>query len=272
MPINQTHPIRICEQCGKVFQRYETARQRQAKHHFCSRECRALWEQGANNPSWKGGQPGKTSRTCDQCGKSFSRYETARQRNASHHFCCRKCSDEWHRGPNHYNWQRPALNVPFELVLTCEQCGTKYREREVWARHRRHHFCSRECFYQWHRGSNHANWRGGIAAVYEAERKAWEQRAEYIGWRTRALLGHVDCRLCCEASAEPLHVHHILSFKDYPEYRVDDRNALVLCRRCHEWLHSNDGKSKRLELERKLCAELGIMPRESLREQRQLCA
>ena len=39
------------------------------------------------------------------------------------------------------------------------------------------------------------------------------------------------CKMC--ESTERLHVHHIESYKDFPEKRLDPHNGEILCIRCH---------------------------------------
>ena len=41
----------------------------------------------------------------------------------------------------------------------------------------------------------------------------------------------------------PLEVHHVKSWKDYPELRLDENNCFVLCKRCHKYT-DNFGSDK----------------------------
>jgi replicative DNA helicase Mcm len=65
--------------------------------------------------------------------------------------------------------------------------------------------------------------------------------AEYKEW-VNGVLGRDDstCVVCGEKRAP--HVHHIFSYKNHPDYRLNKENGVVLCRWCHHKYHDIFGK------------------------------
>ena len=49
-----------------------------------------------------------------------------------------------------------------------------------------------------------------------------------------------SCRIC--QSNNSLQVHHLESYKLYPELRYDDTNGVTLCKKCHDLFHSIYGR------------------------------
>ncbi len=59
---------------------------------------------------------------------------------------------------------------------------------------------------------------------------------QYRDWRFNCLeRDSWKCRDC--GSKKKLHVHHIKSFKDHPQFRIDINNGTTLCRPCHTVRH-----------------------------------
>lgn len=106
-----------CNTCGTIFcTRIDQVRK------YCSKRCQHI------------GQERKTTFTCAQCGKQFSRKSSARGRSRSgFYFCSRTCKDQAQQiggikeiMPTHYgtgdrNEQYRKLFHPDELV--CARCG-----------------------------------------------------------------------------------------------------------------------------------------------------
>lgn len=82
----------ICEVCGKSF------KSRSKSSKYCSQECtnigkgRTITERKAN--TW----------VCEVCGKEFTRAKCKEKNENQHHFCSHECSQLFHRGENHCNW------------------------------------------------------------------------------------------------------------------------------------------------------------------------
>lgn len=66
--------------------------------------------------------------------------------------------------------------------------------------------------------------------------------AEYNRWMNDVLSQNDStCIICGETRAS--HVHHIFSYKNHPDYRLDVNNGVVLCRWCHHKYHDLHGKA-----------------------------
>jgi hypothetical protein len=73
--------------------------------------------------------------------------------------------------------------------------------------------------------------RARIYSTYE-----WRVIIEYVYLRDAG-----ECQRCgtfIEARHKQRHHHHIASWADFPELRLDVDNVILLCRQCHEWIHS----------------------------------
>ena len=73
------------------------------------------------------------------------------------------------------------------------------------------------------------SWRGGKKRIY----KAGSCMPEYNNWRISVF--NRDNYTCqnCGAVKTYLQAHHIKSFCNFPELRLDVNNGLTLCRACH---------------------------------------
>lgn len=89
-------------------------------------------------------------------------------------------------------------------------------------------------------GARNPAWKGGTTP---------ERQRLYKTNEWKALLKNVyardgyTCQRCKQgtsggASMRSSVAHHIKSFSDYPELRMDMANLVTLCRKCHLWVHS----------------------------------
>jgi len=76
-------------------------------------------------------------------------------------------------------------------------------------------------------------WEGGITEVSDKIRHS----DEYIKWRNACgTRDKITCQFC--GKHKQLVVHHIKTFKKYPELRFSVKNGITLCRACHMKLHA----------------------------------
>lgn len=85
-----------------------------------------------------------------------------------------------------------------------------------------------------HYGSSNSHWRGGVTPEYKRLRHSQEA----IEWRNAVFKrDNYVCRHCGYDRGEILCAHHILPWKDYPEYRHCINNGITLCLPCHREIH-----------------------------------
>lgn len=117
-------------------------------------------------------------------------------------------------------------------------------------------FCSRECYLKWQigrpkseefkefcksrKGDKSATWKGGITPEHMRIRNSKELR----DWRESVFKrDKYICQDCLDISKAGntvyLHAHHLISFSEYPELRLDINNGITLCKKCHYKRHTN---------------------------------
>lgn len=93
------------------------------------------------------------------------------------------------------------------------------------------------------RGDLNPHWQGGITperqAFYTSE--AWKKACRFVWKRDKAI-----CQRCRIRKNEgvPFHIHHIVPFRN-KELRADVQNLILLCKVCHNFVHSK--KNVKLE-------------------------
>lgn len=63
---------------------------------------------------------------------------------------------------------------------------------------------------------------------------------EYKAFR-KAVLERDGYECCICGSTKNLHVHHLKSYRNYPELRTDPDNGMTLCANCHREVHHRNG-------------------------------
>ena len=114
-------------------------------------------------------------------------------------------------------------------------------------------FCSKTCTARYHfrekyaagfgvrpgqarhniRGENHPRWKGGVSRLRCSEMT----RVEYRQWRNGVYERDDYTCQSCGARGGRLHAHHIKSYADHPDLRLDDDNGITLCESCHRDVH-----------------------------------
>jgi hypothetical protein len=89
-------------------------------------------------------------------------------------------------------------------------------------------------------GKENPNWKGGVTPerqkLYVSEK--WKEIIKTIFRRD-----NYRCAVCGGTSRN-LHAHHIKTWADYPENRLDIDNLITVCKKCHHWIHSKKNKNK----------------------------
>jgi hypothetical protein len=86
------------------------------------------------------------------------------------------------------------------------------------------------------RNEKNPNWKGGN---YKCERHTDMGRVEYINWRRLVFIrDSFTCQYCLQQGGK-LNVHHIKSWKEYPELRYEVENGITICVFCHREIHKS---------------------------------
>lgn len=88
-------------------------------------------------------------------------------------------------------------------------------------------------------GSKNPNWKGGCSPDRQAfySSKAWARAVTTIWRRDKATCQRCGLRVKGRGREE-FHIHHKAGFSEYPEMRLDIDNLVLLCQKCHWWVHS----------------------------------
>jgi len=194
--------IKNCEMCGEEYSADES------KQRFCSPKC------------WQKSRPiNKIKRSCENCGTIIMVWP-----NSIRKYCSQRCAGEAERT---------------KIVRRCETCGQVFR---VWPNiiaKGRGKYCSKRCYgmaLRCRTGKDSPRWQGGITP----KNKRIRNNKEYKSWRDEVYArDNWTCSDCGHRGGE-LHVHHILPFADFPEYRFDIPNGITLCKPCHSEIHTGN--------------------------------
>jgi len=167
---------------------------------------------------------------CVQCGSKSS---VIPSRVSTFRFCSYKCRGAWRAdnwtGENNPNWQGG------DRVKECQLCGAGFTQNptEAISTFAGRKFCSKACADKGgfrYRGEDHHNHRKD--ARRRNRDSAHAKWASDVISRDRATCQH------CQAKGIELHAHHIKSYRDHPELRLDLSNGLTLCHVCHWAVHT----------------------------------
>ena len=93
-------------------------------------------------------------------------------------------------------------------------------------------------------GNQNPNWKGGITPERQAlyASSEWAEAVSQVWQRDNA-----TCQRCGKYAHgkgnNSYHIHHIVSF-EVEQLRAEPGNLILLCRDCHNWVHSKDNADK----------------------------
>lgn len=184
-----------CDNCGDMFEKYESKIRDNQENIFCSRDCKNEY--------------GSVSVSCNTCGSTISKTKNQFERN-KHNYCSQECYFKSGRE-----------------IVECDECGETV-EKISYRSNTKYDFCSRKCCQKHFRGKNHPDWEGGKEVYYGANWRKMRQRALERDNNLCLLCGK-------SGEQQSLHVHHIKPLKtfDEPEDANYLDNLVSLCPSCH---------------------------------------
>lgn len=128
--------------------------------------------------------------------------------------------------------------------MICDYCNKSFYKEGNQYKKWEHQFCSRYCqkhYYREHNerwiGENSPRWQGGCDLD---ERTRFMQTPKYREWRKSVFKrDNFTCQICQKKKSGRLNAHHIKSYRDFPDLRLEVNNGITLCNECHRKLHSN---------------------------------
>ena len=173
---------------------------------------------------------------CDNCGIEFKVPRPNRRKRRVNRFCSKDCWYKFRRKPN----------------TICSYCGNQIHKVKYKLIKNNLHFCNNECYVSWERenpnktyvsnlhntGINSSNWKGGINRAVTVNIRDRIDDNYFLSLWAKEIKCNANhrCALCDETNV--LNAHHIKSFKDYPNLRLDVDNGICLCKDCHKLVHS----------------------------------
>ena len=100
-------------------------------------------------------------------------------------------------------------------------------------------------------GRKPANFKGGVTPLRQNIYNSieWKECVKYV-WKKY----NATCELCglnykdVDRRHVKFHIHHLYAFADYPELRTEKDNLILLCDKCHRFIHSNKNKENKFKL------------------------
>lgn len=213
-----------CAQCGKP-KTVPPCRYDNARDYFCSRECKALYQERQE----------QTEITCKICGTKFSApnffvyHENPARRPK---YCSKSCMAKGmsinHSGENNPLWVE-------KISIACQQCNESFSVTQD-AIDAGRKFCSHKCACQnksqVYRRENHWLWKGGKPIDYGPD---WLKISAQVRKRDNQ-----TCKVCGKTKGEvgkSLDVHHIKPLRSFDgDYETANHpdNLITLCASCHK--------------------------------------
>lgn len=251
MKADRRKPNRTCKNCGKEF--YSKAFEQFGKYGiFCSRKCRLSYNYmierecvvckkqffvkayelkrkpcSCCSKKCQGIlysiSHGTITKKCIVCGNEFIANKSIQERNKC---CSKKCSNT-------------AKEKQENCV--CAYCGKLFSRKKSQTKSR-NKFCSPDCKYSFSVKENNSNWKGGISP----ERQKFYNSVEWKNLcSTIYRKQNATCQRCGKVKkhGDVFHIHHIISFKN-KEYRMNESNLVLLCKKCHNFIHSSKNINK----------------------------
>ena len=235
-----------CAWCGKEVVRYsKNPYGEQIKNHFCDNQCKGAWQRKQREDlgftkEWLYEQYIVKGRDCHDIAREIGRnyksvwnwihdygIETRKRGYGDPNTGFKKGHIPWDKGKHH-------------SAETCEKIRqARLKDGHVPYLVNGKHWLKQE-------GKHPGTWKGGITperqAFYSSER--WRLAEKYVRERDEN-----TCKLCGMKQPEDckrqFDIHHIYPFDKNKWLRANPDNLVVLCRKCHMFVHSSQNTERK---------------------------
>lgn len=217
-----------CKNCGSEFISYSK------NPVFCSRHCSATSEDGKirTQKASEGFRLAVENGTLKRTAKNTSRivkYKRGSKKKPNLRKGISRRGKHRYSNKKFKHWLAKKIGS-LSVFNRCVVCKKFHKRKSIYTGART---CSPYCFSTQksisQQGSLSHRWQGGKTSPEMVIRNS----IEYKRWRHAVIDANgYSCR-SCGTSEGVLHVHHIKSFKLFPELRLDVGNGEVLCFDCH---------------------------------------
>lgn len=125
-----------------------------------------------------------------------------------------------------------------KVTVQCDGCSKIYKTTyQVYYNHNHDGkiYCNSCANKLFNSGENHPRWN--FNKSYE-ERLMNRRYPEYTTFVKSVLArDNYTCQCCGKKSDKDMVVHHLYGYSGYPEYRTDQKQAIVMCGNCHNAFH-----------------------------------
>jgi len=131
------------------------------------------------------------------------------------------------------------------ITVICDNCGTEIEKKKADAERGSHNFCSRKCYYEWLRGENHPQYKGGKVTVIcdtcgaefkkhssQIQKHTFCSKKCMSKWQRRNRVAVIceNCGITFEKKPSNLGKHNFCGGKCSQEWH--NKKIIVLCDNC----------------------------------------
>ena len=125
-----------------------------------------------------------------------------------------------------------------KVEICCDKCGkTRIIRYDIYNKHNHDGktYCKGCAQMVLCSGEKSYNWNPNLT---KEERDIGRHYPEYYEFVQRVLArDNYTCQCCGKKSCKDMAVHHLYGYSGYPEYRIDQSQAITLCGNCHDSFH-----------------------------------
>ena len=127
----------------------------------------------------------------------------------------------------------------YKVSVQCDKCGTFYETKYAnYCRfnHEGKIYCNKCAHIVFSSGKNHYKWDNNKTNDEREHRRLYPEYTQFI--KSVLARDNYTCQCCGKKSESDMEVHHLYGYAGFPEHRINQKQALSLCKNCHQSFHS----------------------------------